>query len=451
MQGIVGSSIRISIFEFQSIMKRIFYLLFLLSSFDGRARVNLDSLLKVWNDTSLPDTTRLNAMTDISFDGYIYSDPDSAYYYAELQYQFATKVASKKYQAQALNTQGTTKYFKGDYVHAIDLFTRSLKIRAEIGDKRGEASCINNMGAIYMDMKETDKALECYKKSLKIREELGDKDGMAASYNNLGAIYAEKKENTLAIEFYTRSLRLREELGDKIGIATVYNNMGTIYVNLKDVRKAREYFSKGLAIREEMNDRRGQAMSHYNIGSTYQNAGDIKTAIVSFEKGLKIASESEAVLHMNYLSLALFKCYKSEGRYKESLEMYELYVQMNDSINNVNAQKEVMKQEMQYEYEKQKAVDEKEREKETAIAAEQKQKQKVILYAISCGLLLVIAFAAFVVNRLRVTRKQKNIIDEKQKEILSSIHYAKRIQQSLLPKESYIDKNLKRLSKDQKP
>jgi hypothetical protein len=61
------------------------------------------------------------------------------------------------------------------------------------------------------------------------------------------------------------------------------------------------------------------------------------------------------------------------------------------------------------------------------------------------------------VNRFRVTNKQKKLIeeqkkivedqkhlvDEKQKEILDSIRYAKRIQDSLLPTETYIQKKLR--------
>lgn len=42
---------------------------------------------------------------------------------------------------------------------------------------------------------------------------------------------------------------------------------------------------------------------------------------------------------------------------------------------------------------------------------------------------------------------QKEIIEEKNKDITASITYAKRIQQSLLPTEKYIDKNIKRLKK----
>ncbi|MCC6837670.1 MAG: hypothetical protein IT234_03925 [Bacteroidia bacterium] len=39
--------------------------------------------------------------------------------------------------------------------------------------------------------------------------------------------------------------------------------------------------------------------------------------------------------------------------------------------------------------------------------------------------------------------KQKEVVEQKQKEIIDSIRYSKRIQQSLLPKEKYIEKILK--------
>jgi uncharacterized membrane protein (DUF106 family) len=61
-----------------------------------------------------------------------------------------------------------------------------------------------------------------------------------------------------------------------------------------------------------------------------------------------------------------------------------------------------------------------------------------------------------VFNRFRVTNKQKKIIEvqktqvdaafeklhEKNKEVLDSIHYAKRIQSALMPNEKYIDRKL---------
>lgn len=70
-------------------------------------------------------------------------------------------------------------------------------------------------------------------------------------------------------------------------------------------------------------------------------------------------------------------------------------------------------------------------------------------------------FGLFIFRSLQITRKQKQVIElknketgqqkglsaEKNKGILVSIHYAKSIQQSLLPTQKYIERNLLQLNK----
>jgi hypothetical protein len=70
------------------------------------------------------------------------------------------------------------------------------------------------------------------------------------------------------------------------------------------------------------------------------------------------------------------------------------------------------------------------------------------------GLLLVLTFAIFLYRGYLQKRKinieitkQKEIIEAKQKEIIDSIRYAKRIQLSLLPTERYIEKSLNYLKR----
>jgi hypothetical protein len=74
-------------------------------------------------------------------------------------------------------------------------------------------------------------------------------------------------------------------------------------------------------------------------------------------------------------------------------------------------------------------------------------------YALFGGLALLLVFSVFMFSRVRITRKQKEIIerqkgllDLKQKEMLDSIHYASKIQNSILPSEKYIDKILRNRS-----
>ena len=93
--------------------------------------------------------------------------------------------------------------------------------------------------------------------------------------------------------------------------------------------------------------------------------------------------------------------------------------------------------------------------KEAALKAEQEKKDavsRIVIYSVSGGFLVVLLLAVFIFRGYKqkkranhIITEQKLIVEEKQKEIIDSINYAKRIQQSLLPTEKYIAKNLERL------
>ena len=68
------------------------------------------------------------------------------------------------------------------------------------------------------------------------------------------------------------------------------------------------------------------------------------------------------------------------------------------------------------------------------------------------GFLLMSFLAFFIFRSFKQKQKlniaitlQKEIVEDKQKEILDSIHYAKRIQRSLLPSEKYLKFHMERL------
>lgn len=164
---------------------------------------------------------------------------------------------------------------------------------------------------------------------------------------------------------------------------------------------------------------------------------------------------------------SLKNIYFKQNKYKETLEMYELEIEMRDSISNSETKKASIKKQFQYEFEKQAAADSVKHTEEqkvknaqlSAQAASLKQ-EKTQRYALYGGLLLVIAFSGFVFNRFKITQRQKVIIEkqkvlvdaaffqleEKNKEVMDSIHYAKRIQTALLPSEKYIERKLNELN-----
>ncbi|MCW3070805.1 MAG: hypothetical protein JWO44_695 [Bacteroidetes bacterium] len=409
------------------------------------AQVKIDSLFKVWKDTSRADTVRMKAMQRICIQGYLYSKPDSAYYYANDLYKLAIQSNSKIFQVIALNIQGASCSMRGDNVHAIEYFTRSLKITENMGDQKGMSAALNNIGVIYDGQEEYAKARDYYERALKIIEKMGNKRSIALSYVNLGNVSRSLKEYEKSIDYHERSLALSEEIKDDAGIGVALHSMAVAYYEMGNDAKALDLNSRSIPYYEKVGDQQGLMEVYNNLGQVYDRKGDNEKSIAYNKLALKISQEAGIAASVREANKSLYESYKKTGRYKDALEMYESYITMRDSIKNEESQEEMMKQELSYNFEKQKALDEKEHEKQLAVAAEKEKKQRVISVAVGTGLFLVLLFAVFVVKRLQLTRKQKYIIEhqkdlveEKQKEILASITYAKRLQEAILPPENAV-------------
>src|SRR6185503_7174236 len=96
---------------------------------------------------------------------------------------------------------------------------------------------------------------------------------------------------------------------------------------------------------------------------------------------------------------------------------YKLYILYRDSITSERQRKASMKKQLQYEFEKKATADSIKTAKADEIKdahlkeiTAQNQQKKTLLYALFGGLFLVIVFSFFLVNRVRVTNRQKGII-----------------------------------------
>lgn len=478
-------------------LRKFACLLLFILPFNSQAERYFDSLWSVWNDHIQADSNRLNALYDIAWDGYLFSKPDSALILAQIEYDYATKKGLKKHQAQALGIMGVYYDNQGNYNKAIDLYKQALTLKNEINDIKGIAATLTNIGGAYQIQGDYIKAIDYYTKSLKNHEKTKNTKAIAITLSNIGTVYATQKDYKKAMEYFEKSLKIRLEINDirgivsvytnigncytllgnkknaikynlegleiaqknnyKPGVAAILNNIGTLYNEEKKYDTALSYFNKSWELKKELGDKEGIASTLGNIGSAYKEQGNLLKAIEFNKAALAISKEIGSLERTMEIANILFKCYKQNGDYVNALQMHELFLMTKDSVISENNQKEIFKQEMQYNYEKQKAIDEKEHEKTIAISIEQEKKQKVISYSIALGLLLVVLFAIFVLNRLRVTKKQKMIIEEqkelvesqkelveeKQKEILDSITYAKRLQEAILPSETLVKKLLR--------
>jgi serine phosphatase RsbU (regulator of sigma subunit)/tetratricopeptide (TPR) repeat protein len=363
------------------------------------------------------------------------------------------KTGNKKGLSLAYSKMGLVYYGQGNYPRSLDLHLKSLRLCEETGDEMGMSVALNNIGNVYSSQGDELKALEYYKKDLRICEKLNDKEGMAVSYANIGAEYVELGDPEKGAAFEMKSMQIKQELGDRVGVGGSYLNMGNIYEAMDELDEALEYSFKALAILKESGSKTDVGIVYINLGSTYNKQGNYKMAIRYSLLGLEVSKSIGDLDNIRLCYENLSNAYAATGKYDEAYNAHVKFKQFTDSIFNESNSRQLYEVNTNYEVEKKEAElnakAELEKERLKTIAGEENKRHLIIMISVIAILLIVVVFSVFLFKRFRITNKQKDIIeiqkhlvDEKQKEIIDSINYAKRIQSAILPAASLIKKQL---------
>ena len=480
-----------------------FFLFFASLSFAHAQKVNTDSLKKLLPSVQ-NDTARLRILFLLVENVYDESEWPP---YNEEAYRIALRLTSnadtslrrigKKGLGDALNNTGYLYDHKGETKVAIEYYLKSLSMRIGLNDKRGMAESYNNIASLYSSEGNVFKAIDYHQEALKLREEIGDKHGIAESLNNLGYIYKEQGDPLKAMEYYRRSVKIKEQIGDKRGIANTLNNIGLIYLEQHKTDSAMLTFRKSLAIRTAIGHTWGIANSLNNIGlvwlrneqadsalecfqkslqireglqykegiawclkyiaEIYLRKGNTDEALASAKKALDVATSAGLTENISNSAELLYKIYKSKNDAVNALQMHELYVRMRDSIYNRETRKATIRNQFKYEYDQKEAVLKANEQRKEELAKKEAEKQKLILDAVIAGLVLMALLSLVIYYNYRNKKRandiiseqkkeverQKEIADEKNKEITDSIHYAQRIQRALLASEDLFHSHFK--------
>jgi serine phosphatase RsbU (regulator of sigma subunit) len=256
-----------------------------------------------------------------------------------------------------------------------------------------------------------------------------------------------------AIEYEMKSLALKQELNNRAGVGGSYLNLGNIYEVKGEYDKSLEYSFKALAILKELGTKSDIGIVYVNIGSVYNKLHNYKMAIQYSKVGLDVSSSIGELDNMRLCYENLADAYSATKNYADAYRAHIHFKELTDSIFNESNSRQLYEVNTNYEVEKKeaelnaKAALEEERLK--TIAGEENKRHLIIMLSVIAILLIVVVFSIFLFKRFRITNRQKEIIeiqkhlvDEKQKEIIDSINYAKRIQSAILPAFSLMKKDL---------
>ncbi len=432
----------------------------------------IDMAVKLLNDrdSSIRYLALKGYATGLNNIGYLFNTTghyDSAFYYYMRAKDLMLKAREKQGAGIVIANLGQILYDKGDYVTALEYFYRALDIFESIKDEHGLAQVYNNMGSIYNYLGNVKKAFEYFYKSLAFKKKLKNEFGIANSYNNLAALFDLQGKEDSSFYYYKKCVSIRERINDVRGMSNIYNNLGGFYNHRNLFDSAKVYLNKSLSIAEKLNNEEFIAQSNLSLGAYFIKLKDFIKAENCFNRSYKISVKNN--ITKNVITYYKDMSYLNElkGNTKNAFMFYKIYKHMNDSLFNKENQRAVAILQIKNDYEKEQFADSLQRSKielEKELVYEKKiNRQRSFTYIGVAAFILMLLIAIFIYNRYRIKRRnnqlleeknaiiisqkdkvehQKEVIEEKNKEIVDSINYAQRIQKALLASDKLLSKNL---------
>lgn len=391
--------------------------------------------------------------------------------YAQKALALARKIQDKRGIASALNTIGIAYYFKGNYPTALKHYIEAAAMlentkEGETPERKKLGSIYNNIAAIFLAENSYKDAETYFMKSLQIDGEMGDKAGMAQSYNNIGTIYKDLNQYDKALNFYLKALALHKESHDAEGVPSTLTNIGVAYVNTKKYVLGKKYLEDAERLYRTQHDSMGLALIYNNMGDLYYDQKEYTRALLYYDSCLILSERNNYLSYISYSYSSLALTYGKQKNFEKAYRYHRLYMAVKDSMYNKDNREQLSELQTRYETEK--------KEKEFQLQASELQVKKLETDEANrqktmfrnfflVFILFTIVFVGILINRNKIKQRankqleeknaliehQKNLVEQKQKEVMDSIQYARRIQQSLLPNDKYIARVLSQL-KDRK-
>lgn len=343
-----------------------------------------------------------------------------------LQQAVAFETAGDYNQAAYFYTKAATTYWvNGVSTNAINTFLKAAAMNERIDNQNALKIIYTNIGMVYADREEYANALTYFEKSLSISRKMKRKQDIASSLINIANTYSETNIFDKAAKVLEEANTIARELNDAKLLRNTYSLLAEVYDKLGNSEKSAEYFSLYTAFtrkiqKEELQRKEAEARQIVDDAQSKVREAEIQKQLTQKELEAK----------------------------KSELETTE------ENLERV----------AQLSREQQMQIDllSKEKELKDAIINNQRLVRNIFIVIV----LATAAFSGLVLYSLMAKKKaneqlarqnreiaqQRDLIEEKSfelikamgqiekqnKNITSSINYAQRIQQALLPTYDYL-------------
>jgi len=420
----------------------LFFISFQLTFYaQGKGQVNLqkvDSLKKVIASAK-NDTLVAKALIELAWETK-YDEQKNAEEACKKAIQLLQNYKKPGLVATAYKILGIICDETGKYDQSINYYLKSVAAFKETGDSIGMARTECNIGILYRKIEQPQAAIPYFTKCLPLFERKNFLMGVILSNMHIGTCYYDLQKIETALKYFQSALTLFEE--NNIMDPSVYGNMSNCYEHLRDEVQHEYYLRKCV----EAFEKTGDTSSNYyfwlhNLGNFYCKKGNFSKGLPLIEQGLAGYTRLgllKSKLGVNMLENAA-KYNAKSNQMKPAYAYLRKALDLKDSLYKTDVTQQMSEQREKYEADKKElSISNLEKEKKIKDAEiNQQAKQNT---AMCIGLILVLFIAVLLFKTVKqkkkdneIIKKQKELVDIKNKEVKDSITYAKRLQDAILP------------------
>ena len=444
------------------------------------------------------DSLKADYYNELSY-FYCVLSTDSSLKYAKISGDISKKAKYSTGLAKSYINIGRVYYYQDNWAMALDWDLKGLKVYEQIGDQKGIADSYRNIANVYLNQDQMDKSNEYYNKGMEIYRVIGDKKGIANCMRGVAANYMEQGKLDSVETILRNAYVLYSEINDIKNQSTVISMLGRVFKDKGIPDSALVYFNKALEMKEKMGDKKGVSIVHLNLGEIYITKKKYSLAEKSLLKSEAVASDIKSLDIQNKCYGLLSDIYALNKSYEKAYKYHFKYKISGDSLFSKSQTQKQTELEMQFAFEKERELAKAEQDKLDAVKAAEIKQARFMRNISFAGLALAFAFIVLIYINYRNKKKanalltkqkleieQKNqilnqqneeiksqrdeletqskflmkqgdkiakqhekireqmeIVNHQKKEIMDSIHYAKRIQMAILPPNESISNYLK--------
>ncbi|MEO6904251.1 MAG: SpoIIE family protein phosphatase [Bacteroidia bacterium] len=369
---------------------------------------------------------------------------DIANIYYTKALETSKRTGNKAIIAKELSALGDISRLQDKNTIALNLIFQSINLYRELKDTFQLAHNLSLVGDINRCLEQLNDATHYLTEALSIAKEKNYTKVLTFCYSSLGTVYYDVKKYKEALFCYNTGLAISTKAKDTMRIVDFLYAVGNVLIDQDKPTEALFYLYRGVNINKKVNDNYHLSLCLMGLAKANlkekKYSESITYGLQSFEIGKQINSPGI----YGDASEIIYKAYLGAGNYKEAFNFLKINKEIHENtINSIQIKKQAQ---LEINFlnafkEKQESIlrAEKQKQKDIIQLAKTRQQQAYIV-AGSVLLLTVIAIAIVLFRFYQKERDSKQIIKQqhlvvkaKNKEILDSINYAQKIQQTIIP------------------